>query len=181
MSGSGPEEPSPASEEDRQQEAEQDWAAAKAFYDNLVTLRPRPVSAGGPGVRSSGVWGEAGGPGGGWGPEGRGPALPCARSAAQAPERHHGGRVLPSSLQPGRGAADLRRAGRGEVRGVPAEKREHHPQARTGVLLRQGSQEAARSGWPGGAGEGVGCGGARRMLRGQISGRGGARSLLQRR
>ncbi|NWR18168.1 5NT1B nucleotidase, partial [Emberiza fucata] len=58
MSGSGPEEtpPSKTSEEDRQQEAERDWAAAKAFYDNLVTQRPRPVSAGGPGVRSSGVF-----------------------------------------------------------------------------------------------------------------------------
>ncbi|NXP90197.1 5NT1B nucleotidase, partial [Passerina amoena] len=44
MSGSGPEEPQPSqtSEEDQQQEAEQDWAAAKAFYDNLVTQRPRP-------------------------------------------------------------------------------------------------------------------------------------------
>uniref|UniRef100_A0A8C9NJA4 5'-nucleotidase, cytosolic IB n=1 Tax=Serinus canaria TaxID=9135 RepID=A0A8C9NJA4_SERCA len=136
MSGSGPEEPRPSqkSEEDQQQEAEQDWAAAKAFYDNLVTHRPRPVSAGGPGVRSSGVRGEAGGPGA----QGRGPALPCARSAAQAPECHHGRRVLPSTLQSGRGAAHLRRSGRGEVRGVPAEKREHHPQARTGVLLRQG-------------------------------------------
>uniref|UniRef100_A0A8C3D922 Uncharacterized protein n=1 Tax=Corvus moneduloides TaxID=1196302 RepID=A0A8C3D922_CORMO len=58
--------------------------------------------------------------------------------AAQAPERHHGGRVFPSTLRPGGGAADLRRAWGGEVRGVPAEQRERHPQARTGVLFRQG-------------------------------------------
>lgn len=57
MSGSGPEaaQPSDAAEV-RRQEAEQDWAAAKAFYDNLASKRPRPVSAGG---RAGGV-----GPGG---------------------------------------------------------------------------------------------------------------------
>uniref|UniRef100_A0A8C3GTE8 Uncharacterized protein n=1 Tax=Corvus moneduloides TaxID=1196302 RepID=A0A8C3GTE8_CORMO len=43
MSGSGSEEPqSSQAAEDGQQEAEQDWAAAKAFYDNLVTKRARP-------------------------------------------------------------------------------------------------------------------------------------------
>ncbi|XP_077638570.1 cytosolic 5'-nucleotidase 1B isoform X1 [Lonchura striata] len=44
MSGSGSQEPPPSrtAEEDRQLEAEQDWAAAKAFYDSLVTQRPRP-------------------------------------------------------------------------------------------------------------------------------------------
>ncbi|OPJ73604.1 hypothetical protein AV530_005926 [Patagioenas fasciata monilis] len=39
MSGSGPEAPQPG---DTAEEAEQDWAAAKAFYDNLVSKRPRP-------------------------------------------------------------------------------------------------------------------------------------------
>lgn len=48
MSGSGPEAPQPSdAEEARLQEAEQDWAAAKAFYDNLVSKKPRPVSADG--------------------------------------------------------------------------------------------------------------------------------------
>lgn len=136
MSGSGSEEPQPSqAAEDGQQEAERDWAAAKAYYDDVVAQRARPVSA-----RGSGGRGEAGVPGAG----GRGPALPCARSAAQAPERHHGGRVLPSTLRPGGGAEDLRRAWAGEVRGVPAEQRERYPQAWTSVLLRQGSREAAR-------------------------------------
>lgn len=171
MSGSGPEQPQPGPPaEDPQQEAEQDWAAAKAFYDNVVTQRVRPVSAGGRG--SGGGWGWARGPG---------PALPCARSAAQAPERHHRGRVLPSALQPGGGAENLRRARAGEVRGVPAEQRERHPQARTCVLLRQGIREGPGAGGPAGREKRVGSGGARRMLRGQISGRGGARNLLQRR
>ncbi|KAL2306907.1 hypothetical protein Nmel_004852, partial [Mimus melanotis] len=66
--------------------------------------------------------------------------------AAQASERHHGGRVLPSALQPGGGAADLRRAGAGEIRGVPAEQRKRHPQARTRVLLRQGNQRRPGAG-----------------------------------
>ncbi|XP_014750431.1 PREDICTED: cytosolic 5'-nucleotidase 1B-like [Sturnus vulgaris] len=43
MSGSGSEEAQPSGAvEDGQQEAEQDWAAAKAFYDNQVTQRVRP-------------------------------------------------------------------------------------------------------------------------------------------
>ncbi|XP_037248246.1 cytosolic 5'-nucleotidase 1B [Falco biarmicus] len=43
MRGSGPEAPPPsAAAEGRQQEAEQDRAAAKAFYDSLVSKRPRP-------------------------------------------------------------------------------------------------------------------------------------------
>ncbi|NXW46587.1 5NT1B nucleotidase, partial [Nyctiprogne leucopyga] len=43
MSGAGPEEPQLSDAADaRLQEAEQDWAAAKAFYDNLVSKRPRP-------------------------------------------------------------------------------------------------------------------------------------------
>ncbi|XP_072189342.1 cytosolic 5'-nucleotidase 1B isoform X2 [Excalfactoria chinensis] len=43
MSGSGPDAPQPGSaEESGLLEAERDWAAAKAFYDNLVTKRPRP-------------------------------------------------------------------------------------------------------------------------------------------
>lgn len=55
MSGSGSEESQPSQAvDDGQQEAEQDWAAAKAFYDNQVTQRVRPVSAGGPGVLSAG-------------------------------------------------------------------------------------------------------------------------------
>lgn len=58
MSGSGPEQPQPGpAAEDPQQEAEQDWAAAKAFYDNVVTQRVRPVSAGARG--SGGGWGWA--------------------------------------------------------------------------------------------------------------------------
>uniref|UniRef100_A0A8B9C965 5'-nucleotidase, cytosolic IB n=1 Tax=Anser brachyrhynchus TaxID=132585 RepID=A0A8B9C965_9AVES len=42
MSGSGPEEEEAGLQEARLQEAERDWAAAKAFYDNLVSKRPRP-------------------------------------------------------------------------------------------------------------------------------------------
>ncbi|NXO58016.1 5NT1B nucleotidase, partial [Aramus guarauna] len=46
MSGSGPEAPQPSDAAEVQlQEAEQDWAAAKAFYDNLVSKRPRPVNS----------------------------------------------------------------------------------------------------------------------------------------
>ncbi|KAM6323495.1 LOW QUALITY PROTEIN: cytosolic 5'-nucleotidase 1A-like [Aegotheles albertisi] len=42
-SGRGPEAPQPSDgAEVRLQEAEQDWAAAKAFCDNLVSKRPRP-------------------------------------------------------------------------------------------------------------------------------------------
>lgn len=50
MSGSGPEEEEAGLQEARLQEAERDWAAAKAFYDNLVSKRPRPVRAGGMGT-----------------------------------------------------------------------------------------------------------------------------------
>ncbi|XP_030303840.1 cytosolic 5'-nucleotidase 1B isoform X2 [Calypte anna] len=43
MSGSGPEAPQPGETQEVQlQEADQDWAAAKAFYDNLVSKKPRP-------------------------------------------------------------------------------------------------------------------------------------------
>lgn len=59
MSGSGPDASQPGSaEESGLQEAERDWAAAKAFYDNLVTKRPRPVSGGGMGLGITEVPGE---------------------------------------------------------------------------------------------------------------------------
>ena len=127
MSGSGPDAPQPGSaEESRLQEAERDWEAAKAFYDNLVTKRPRPVSGGGMGLGVSKVPGM--------------PPLHSSRPAAQASACHHGGRLVPSPLRPGGGAADLRGARGGEVRGVPAGERERHPEARTGVSLRQGAR-----------------------------------------
>lgn len=127
MSGSGPDAPQHGSaEESGLQEAERDWAAAKAFYDNLVTKRPRPVSGGGMGLGISEVPGV--------------PSLPSSRPAAQASACHHGGRLVSSSLRSGGGAADLRGAGGGEVRGVPAGERERHPEARTGVSLRQGAR-----------------------------------------
>lgn len=72
MSGSGPEQ-----EEVGLQEAERDWAAAKAFYENLVSKKPRPVRAGGMGIGEGvgleGAWtGLEGGGGRGLGWGGRG-------------------------------------------------------------------------------------------------------------
>lgn len=74
MSGSGPEQ-----EEAGLQEAERDWAAAKAFYENLVSKKPRPVRAGGMGIGEGvgleGAWTGLEGGGGrglGWGGRGLG-------------------------------------------------------------------------------------------------------------
>lgn len=56
MSGSGPEGVRPnEAAGNGLQEAEQDWAAAKAFYENLVSKRPRPVSAEGRGLEVRGL------------------------------------------------------------------------------------------------------------------------------
>lgn len=147
MSGSGPEAPQPGeAAEVGLREAEQDWAAAKAFYDNLVSKRPRPVSAGGGG----GVDGGEGGLGGG----GRGPGAGSRRypPLAPQPKPQHAITVAVSS----RALFDLVEERRiYEEQGV--EKYVEYQQENENVTLKPGPAfhfvKVPGEGWPGAGGE----------------------------
>lgn len=113
---------------------DQDWAAAKAVFDSLKTKVPRPVSRT---CRSLQPF---------WRRRSPENSLQLFLPAAQTPVRRHHRGVLSHPFQHGGREEDLRGRRSGEVCGLSGGARKRASESRTGFSFRQGTGESRREG-----------------------------------